>query len=411
MANNNATRQQGRVKKWFAGKGFGFIARKEERDLFVHVTALSAELRRLADGGQLEGTEVTFTVTKGSKGLAAAGVEWARQPVARRAEATAAPEPKPAPADPWLARADSVPAAWVGRAVVEVFDDEKRRNRVGFGRLTGLDPVTVDEAWDDPAAVGNWNISYPRAVWVRLTGAAAPALPPVGRWEFRELPDPLPEGPALFLQPLGEELRIPGVFGDKERAIIRSLGIREVTFDVIGVVGDVRWPDASGRRVASAYVGATRPSGGGFQKQAGRVVENPTLLADHLPLLPKVLLIFGNGAWAGSRWIEPYGEQFDPLVEAFKAWTRQPDVVVELLREPIIEGGQVFVARVDGHLRTVGYAPTRGEGGLTGEQQTLVANLLMARGEGLEVAVRYAEGAAERLRLANIRVVVEEEVN
>jgi len=76
MANNNSvTRQQGRVKKWLAGKGYGFIAREGERDMFVHVSALSSDLRRLADGGQLEGTEVTFTVTKTPKGLAAEGVE------------------------------------------------------------------------------------------------------------------------------------------------------------------------------------------------------------------------------------------------------------------------------------------------------------------------------------------------
>jgi len=57
--------------KWFnEAKGFGFIAQSEGDDVFVHYSAIEGDgFKSLADGDQ-----VTFEVTQGPKGLAAANV-------------------------------------------------------------------------------------------------------------------------------------------------------------------------------------------------------------------------------------------------------------------------------------------------------------------------------------------------
>src|SRR5678815_1048267 len=57
--------------KWFnEAKGFGFIAQSEGEDVFVHYSAIEGDgFKSLADGDQ-----VTFEVTRGPKGLAAANV-------------------------------------------------------------------------------------------------------------------------------------------------------------------------------------------------------------------------------------------------------------------------------------------------------------------------------------------------
>ena len=64
-------REQGTVK-WFNGsKGYGFIAREEGEDVFVHFSALPE------DGGFRnldEGQRVEFTVAQGPKGLQAENV-------------------------------------------------------------------------------------------------------------------------------------------------------------------------------------------------------------------------------------------------------------------------------------------------------------------------------------------------
>lgn len=64
-------REQGTVK-WFNGsKGYGFIAREEGDDVFVHFSALPD------DGGFRnldEGQRVEFTVAQGPKGLQAENV-------------------------------------------------------------------------------------------------------------------------------------------------------------------------------------------------------------------------------------------------------------------------------------------------------------------------------------------------
>jgi len=59
------------VVKWFnPDKGYGFIARPDGEDVFVHFSAIQAEGYRSLDEGQL----VEFDVTQGPKGLQAANV-------------------------------------------------------------------------------------------------------------------------------------------------------------------------------------------------------------------------------------------------------------------------------------------------------------------------------------------------
>ncbi len=51
--------------KWFNDeKGFGFIQQEGGKDVFVHYSAISGEVRKTLTEGQ----EVTMTVTTGQKG-------------------------------------------------------------------------------------------------------------------------------------------------------------------------------------------------------------------------------------------------------------------------------------------------------------------------------------------------------
>lgn len=60
----------GRVKWFNDSKGFGFIEAADGNDVFVHFSAINADgFKTLA-----EGQEVTFDVTAGAKGPAAANV-------------------------------------------------------------------------------------------------------------------------------------------------------------------------------------------------------------------------------------------------------------------------------------------------------------------------------------------------
>ena len=57
--------------KWFnSGKGYGFIAREEGEDVFVHFSAIASEGFRTL----VEGQKVEFSVEKGPKGLQAVNV-------------------------------------------------------------------------------------------------------------------------------------------------------------------------------------------------------------------------------------------------------------------------------------------------------------------------------------------------
>ena len=57
--------------KWFSEeKGFGFIARENEPDVFVHHTAINGSgFKQLQEGQQVQ-----FEVTQGAKGAQAANV-------------------------------------------------------------------------------------------------------------------------------------------------------------------------------------------------------------------------------------------------------------------------------------------------------------------------------------------------
>ena len=63
-------RENGTVKWFNAGKGYGFIAREAGEDVFVHHSAIEEEGFRSLDEGQ----QVEFNVEQGPKGLQATHV-------------------------------------------------------------------------------------------------------------------------------------------------------------------------------------------------------------------------------------------------------------------------------------------------------------------------------------------------
>ena len=62
--------ETGRVKWFDDKKGFGFIERKEGKDVFVHFRAINAPGFKTLNDGQ----EVEFEVEQGDKGLQAVNV-------------------------------------------------------------------------------------------------------------------------------------------------------------------------------------------------------------------------------------------------------------------------------------------------------------------------------------------------
>jgi CspA family cold shock protein len=62
--------ERGTVKWFNNAKGFGFIARDGQADVFVHHTAIQADGFRTLEQGQL----VAFEVVEGPKGLQARNV-------------------------------------------------------------------------------------------------------------------------------------------------------------------------------------------------------------------------------------------------------------------------------------------------------------------------------------------------
>jgi cold shock protein len=63
-------KEQGTVKWFNAGKGFGFIQRQSGEDVFVHFSAIQGDGYRSLNEGQA----VEFEVTTGLKGLQASNV-------------------------------------------------------------------------------------------------------------------------------------------------------------------------------------------------------------------------------------------------------------------------------------------------------------------------------------------------
>jgi CspA family cold shock protein len=64
------TRERGTVKWFNDAKGYGFIARENGEDVFVHYSSIGGDgFRSLKEGQRVE-----FTVEKGRKGLAAVNV-------------------------------------------------------------------------------------------------------------------------------------------------------------------------------------------------------------------------------------------------------------------------------------------------------------------------------------------------
>lgn len=67
---------QGRVKWFNEAKGYGFIEREGERDVFVHYSAIDGQgFRKL-----VEGEEVEFEITEGDKGPSASEVKRLNPP-------------------------------------------------------------------------------------------------------------------------------------------------------------------------------------------------------------------------------------------------------------------------------------------------------------------------------------------
>ena len=65
--------EHGKVKWFNAEKGFGFIEREGDTDVFVHYSAITMDGYKSLQEGQ----EVSFEVVEGQKGLQAANVTLA----------------------------------------------------------------------------------------------------------------------------------------------------------------------------------------------------------------------------------------------------------------------------------------------------------------------------------------------
>jgi CspA family cold shock protein len=65
-----SNREVGTVKWFNDSRGYGFIARENAEDVFVHHTAIQGEGYKSLEEGQ----RVEFSVTQGPKGLQAADV-------------------------------------------------------------------------------------------------------------------------------------------------------------------------------------------------------------------------------------------------------------------------------------------------------------------------------------------------
>ncbi len=66
----NVVRLQGRIKWFDAQKGYGFIEREGEEDVFVHFSAIQMDGYKVLDDGEL----VEFDIVQGDRGPQAANV-------------------------------------------------------------------------------------------------------------------------------------------------------------------------------------------------------------------------------------------------------------------------------------------------------------------------------------------------
>jgi CspA family cold shock protein len=64
---NKLPMEQGTVKWFNNSKGYGFIARENGQDVFVHYTAIGGDGYKTLEEGEI----VAFSVTEGPKGLQA----------------------------------------------------------------------------------------------------------------------------------------------------------------------------------------------------------------------------------------------------------------------------------------------------------------------------------------------------
>ena len=64
-------KERGTVKWFSAGKGYGFLSREDNTDVFVHYSSINCEGFKTLE----EGANVEFTIEKGEKGLQATNVE------------------------------------------------------------------------------------------------------------------------------------------------------------------------------------------------------------------------------------------------------------------------------------------------------------------------------------------------
>ncbi len=69
------SREKGKVKWFNNSKGYGFIARNEGEDIFVHYSAIKVDGYKTLKEGQ----DVEFTVSTGEKGLQAEDVVPAQE--------------------------------------------------------------------------------------------------------------------------------------------------------------------------------------------------------------------------------------------------------------------------------------------------------------------------------------------
>ena len=91
IADWEAIQVRGRVKWFDAQKGYGFIEREGEEDVFVHYSAIQEEGYKTLDDGE----EVEFDVIQGDRGPQAANVSRLGGPAVAAPTETASTDEEP----------------------------------------------------------------------------------------------------------------------------------------------------------------------------------------------------------------------------------------------------------------------------------------------------------------------------